>query len=149
MSIATVSPETAIVVLCTAESESSVHELLGAGAVSYCRKEVSAALLAICRCTNSDRAADWVMMPRRISSRYALAVAEIDSFTDKDQSTNRKRDRTDLRCMEFRAPPRIWEHALTSETLTIAPARVISRRLSHASKDGCSIGRNARLSTAR
>jgi DNA-binding NarL/FixJ family response regulator len=44
--IATVSPETAIVILCTKESESTVHELLGAGAISYCRNGASATLLA-------------------------------------------------------------------------------------------------------
>lgn|GEM_PF-854390 len=44
--IATVSPETAIVILCAKESESAVHELLGAGAISYCRKGVSTTLLA-------------------------------------------------------------------------------------------------------
>jgi DNA-binding NarL/FixJ family response regulator len=44
--IATVSPETAIVILCTKESESTAHQLLGAGAISYCRKDASVALLA-------------------------------------------------------------------------------------------------------
>jgi DNA-binding NarL/FixJ family response regulator len=44
--IATVSPETAIVILSTQESEASVQELLGAGAIAYCRKGVSSSLLA-------------------------------------------------------------------------------------------------------
>jgi DNA-binding NarL/FixJ family response regulator len=44
--IATVSPETAIVILSTQESEASVQELLGAGAIAYCRKGVSRSLLA-------------------------------------------------------------------------------------------------------
>ena len=44
--IAGVSPETAIVILSTQETEASVHELLGAGAIAYCRKGLSPALLA-------------------------------------------------------------------------------------------------------
>ena len=44
--IATVSPETAIVILSTQESEASVQELLGAGAIAYCRKGASSTLLA-------------------------------------------------------------------------------------------------------
>ena len=44
--IATVSPETAVVILSTQESELSLQQLLGAGAIAYCRKGVSGALLA-------------------------------------------------------------------------------------------------------
>jgi DNA-binding NarL/FixJ family response regulator len=44
--IASVSPETAIVILSTEESEASVQELLAAGAIAYCRKGISPALLA-------------------------------------------------------------------------------------------------------
>jgi DNA-binding NarL/FixJ family response regulator len=44
--IASFSPETAIVILLTEESEACVQELLGAGAIAYCRKGVSTAVLA-------------------------------------------------------------------------------------------------------
>lgn len=44
--IASVSPETAIVILSTEESDTSVQELLGSGAIAYCRKGISPALLA-------------------------------------------------------------------------------------------------------
>jgi DNA-binding NarL/FixJ family response regulator len=44
--IATVSPETAIVILSTQESEAAVRELLAAGAIACCRKDVAGTLLA-------------------------------------------------------------------------------------------------------
>jgi DNA-binding NarL/FixJ family response regulator len=44
--IVKLAPETAIVVLSKDESEASVHELLGAGAIAYCRDGDSPAVLA-------------------------------------------------------------------------------------------------------
>jgi DNA-binding NarL/FixJ family response regulator len=44
--IVKLAPETAIVILSTEESDASVQELLAAGAIAYCRKGVSPALLA-------------------------------------------------------------------------------------------------------
>lgn len=44
--IASVSPETAIVILSTEEPDATVQELLGAGAIAYCGKGASPALLA-------------------------------------------------------------------------------------------------------
>ncbi len=44
--IVKLAPETAVVVLSTEESEATVQELLAAGAIAYCRKGVSPALIA-------------------------------------------------------------------------------------------------------
>jgi DNA-binding NarL/FixJ family response regulator len=44
--IVKLAPETAVVILSSEESEASVQELLTAGAIAYCRKGVSPALLA-------------------------------------------------------------------------------------------------------
>jgi DNA-binding NarL/FixJ family response regulator len=44
--IASVSPETAVVILSTEQFEASVQELLGAGAIAYCRKGDAPAVLA-------------------------------------------------------------------------------------------------------
>jgi DNA-binding NarL/FixJ family response regulator len=44
--IVKLAPETAIVILSSGESEASVQEMLTAGAIAYCRKGVSPALLA-------------------------------------------------------------------------------------------------------
>jgi len=73
--IATVSPETAIVILSTQESEARVQELLGAGAIAYCGRGVSSALLA-----RSLR--DSIELWRDQSFTQEIeAYSEIDYFT--------------------------------------------------------------------
>jgi CheY-like chemotaxis protein len=73
--IVDVAPETAIVILSSEESEASVQELLGAGAIAYCRKGVSPALLAR---SLRDSIALW---------RDQSFAEDIEAYADLDYTT--------------------------------------------------------------